>query len=580
MRILRCTVQNFRGFEELELLPRGHVLLVGEPRSGRSDLLSALGKVFEVEQTRLDELDFHGRDLSRDIEIEVTVGDLDVGLQQRFMDQLEFWDVAQRALIPEVDDPTALPAGAQAILRLAFRGRWDSVEERSTQVVYWAKSSDPTNDTLRRVSREDRAAFPFHRLLPGRPLNLAPRGLLRSALGATEAEALGDALREMADGIEDLSANLSESDPVVNALGATVDVLRPYVGVDAPVADVVRFLPDDGSLAALLRALQPAFDLADGAEHLPLPRHGSTTTAQVSTAEAISTATPAHAVVVVDDYGDTLDASSAQRLAALLRRASGQVWLSTRRPETARSFDTNELIRLTASRPLIGQTRRAWYGSEPSTKSERLAARELHRVVLPAMTARALIVVEGQHDAVAYDVLAERLDLESGVTPPEAYGIRVIEPGPQGGIDAVVRISELGRSLGFRTIALVDYDHDAAKAASRLAALLAAADAVVRLPHGHSIELALLNGVPDAEIITTLTELSGIYSLPLPTGWQSLTGTNLADEAVKALKSNGGLHGPFVRSLPTTVPPLATAALASAIACARGVTTDAHVQLA
>ena len=578
MRIVRCNVKNFRGFDHVDVLPRGHVLLVGEPRSGRSDLLGALCKVFEGDQTRLDELDFHGRDLTRDIEIEVTLGALDALLQQRFLDQLEFWDVSQGALIPNVDDPSVIPPDAEPVLRLAFRGRWDSVEERPTQTVYWVKSSDPSSDTLRRVAREDRSVFPFHRLVPGRPLNLAPRGLLRSAVGASDAEELGEALRRMADGIEKLSAELSQSDPVVHALAATVDVLRPYVGIDGPVADVVRFLPDDGSLAALLRALQPAFDLADGAEHLPLTRHGSTTSAQVSTAEAIATATPAHAIVVVDDYGDTLDASSAQRLAALLRRASGQVWLSTRRPETARSFETKELIRLTASRPVIAPQRRAWYGSEPSTKSERLAARELHRLVLPAMTARALIVVEGQHDAAAYDVLAERLDVEAGVLPPEAYGVRIVEPGPQGGIDAVVRIAELGRSLGFRTVALVDYDHDAASAASRLAALAAAADAVVRLPYGHAIELAILNGVPDSEIVTTLTELSSAFSLPLPTGWQSLTGAALAGEAAKALKSNGGLHGQFLRTLPTTFPRLATDALAAAIGCARGVITDAHVQ--
>lgn len=69
MRIPHCTVKNFRGSEELDVLPRGHVLLVGEPRSGRSDLLAAVCKVFEGDQTRLDELDFHGRDLSRDIEV-------------------------------------------------------------------------------------------------------------------------------------------------------------------------------------------------------------------------------------------------------------------------------------------------------------------------------------------------------------------------------------------------------------------------------------------------------------------------------------------------------------------------------
>lgn len=579
VRILRLRISGFRGCDHLEVLPRGHVLLVGEPRSGRSDLLSALCKVFERDQTRLDELDFHGRDLSRAIDIEVTLGGLDASLQQRFLDELELWDLQERVLIGELDDPEAMPPSTEVVLRLAYLGQWDDVDERAVQTVYWAKSSDPSTGTLHRVSREDRAAFPFHRLVPGRPLNLAPRGLLRSALGASEAEALGDALRVMADGIEELSAELSQSAPVVSALEATVDVMRPYVGVDAPVSDVVRFLPDDGSLAALLRALQPAFDLDDGAGHLPLPRHGSTTSAQLSSAEAIATATPAHAVVVVDDYGDTLDASTSQRLAALLRRASGQAWLSTRRPETARSFEPTELIRLTASRPAAPVGRRVWYGSEPTTKSERLAARELHRLVLPAMTARALIVVEGQHDAAAYDVLTERLDVEGGVLPPEAFGVRIIEPGPQGGIDAVVRIAELGRSLGFRTVALVDYDHDAVQAAARLAALMAAADSVVRLPHGYAIERAITDGLPDVDIVAALTDLSSAYSMPLPTGWQSLTGTSLAGEAIKALKSNGGLHAPFLRTLPKALPPVATEAMARSLDCARGLIQDAHVQL-
>jgi hypothetical protein len=196
------------------------------------------------------------------------------------------------------------------------------------------------------------------------------------------------------------------------------------------------------------------------------------------------------------------------------------------------------------------------------------------------MTARALIVVEGQHDAVAYDVLAERLDTEAGVLPPEAFGVRLIEPGPQGGIDAVVRIAELGRSLGFRTIALVDYDHDAAKAAARLASLMAAADSVVRLPHGYAIERAIVAELPDADIVAALTDLSSVYSMPLPTGWQSLTGAPLAYETVRALKSNGGLHAPFLRTLPNALPPLATEALARALDCARGLIQDAHVQLA
>jgi putative ATP-dependent endonuclease of OLD family len=356
LRILRCTIQNFRGFDAIDVVPRGHVLLVGEPRAGRSDLLAALGKVFEVDATRLDELDFHLKDTTQDIGIEVTIGDLDEPLQQRFLDQLEFWDPDSSTLLQGVEDPAAIPAGATSVIRLGYRGRWDDADERGTQYVYWPKLSTPEIDDLRRVTREDRASLPFHRFVSGRPLNLAPRGLLRSALNETEAEALGEALQGMRDGIDHLSAELSLADPVVGALSATFDILRPYFGIDEPVQDIVRFLPDEGSLSGLLRALAPALDLGEEVGHLPLSRHGLTTHSQVASAEAIATASHHRSVVVVDDFGDALDASSAERLAALLRGQAGQVWLSTRRAETARSFDVTELVRLTRS--LAGVTLR------------------------------------------------------------------------------------------------------------------------------------------------------------------------------------------------------------------------------
>ncbi|MHB8431625.1 MAG: OLD family protein [Acidimicrobiales bacterium] len=580
MRILRCTIQNFRGFDAIDVIPRGHVLLVGEPRAGRSDLLAALGKVFEVDATRLDELDFHLKDTTQDIGIEVTIGDLDELLEQRFLDQLEFWNPESTTLLQGVEDPAAIPAGATSVIRLAYRGRWDDADERGAQYVYWPKFSTPEIDDLRRVTREDRAWLPFHRFASGRPLNLAPRGLLRSALDQTEAEALGEALQGMRDGIDHLSAELSLADPVIGALSATFEVLRPYFGIDDPVQDIVRFLPDEGSLSGLLRALAPALDLGEGFGHLPLSRHGSTTHSQVASAEAIATASHHRSVVVVDDFGDALDASSAERLAALLRDQAGQVWLSTRRAETARSFEVTELVRLTRSLPGVTPRRAAHRGVEPASRAERVAARELHRQILPAMTARALIVTEGPHDTAAYGALAERLELEADVAPPQAYGVRLVDAGStSGGIDQVARVARLAHNLGFRVVAMIDYDRNEGQAAAQLAEIQAASDAVVRMPKGRAVERALLEGIPDDEIVAAITTLNQTYSLSLPPDWQTLTGGELAKEAISVLKSNGGLHAQFLYALPTALPPLATAALRAATDCARAIAHDAMVQL-
>lgn len=580
MRVLRCRVASFRGFERTEIVTRGHVLLVGEPRAGRSDLLAALGKVFEVDASRVDEFDFHNSDLSKDVEIEVIVADLGGTLEQRFLDQLEFWDPSTATLIDSVDDPGALPGDPASVLRLAYRARWDRHEERADQTVYWPKASDPNTDDLRRITRDDRAAFPFLRLAAGRPLSLAARGLLRSSLATGDADAIAGALTEMTEGIEGLTARLTALDAVEAALETVLAMLRPYAGVDTPVEEMVRFLPEDGSLSSLLRSLSPAIDLGDEVGRLPLARHGSTTLAQVMTAEVIAAAAQSDAVVAIDDFGDGLDAASAQRLASLLRQKAGQVWLSTRRPEAARAFDSEELVRLTRAQPTGSQGRAVHYGRVPGSRAERVAMRELHRQILPAMTARALLVGEGPHDSAAYGALAERLDVEHGVFPPEAYGIRIIDAGStDGGIDKVAHVAELARSFGFRVVALTDYDRDEAAAASRLAALQAAADAVVRLPKGHAIESALLDSVPDAEIVAALRDLSQTYSLPLLAGWETLTPAEMKEPAMKALKSNNGLHAPFVRALPGTLPPLACQVLIAAIECGRGVRADAHVQL-
>ncbi len=195
------------------------------------------------------------------------------------------------------------------------------------------------------------------------------------------------------------------------------------------------------------------------------------------------------------------------------------------------------------------------------------------------MTAHAVIVVEGPHDLSAYSALVDRLSDDPTVVPA-ANGARLIDAGgDNGGIDKVARVCALTKQLGFWVVALVDFDNDLMVAADRLAKLVAAADHVVRLPHKHAIEQAVLD-CSDATVVAALEEMNGTFSLPLPAGWQTLTGGSLQDAAVKVLKSNSGLHAEFIQTLnDADLPPLARSALREAVACARGLTADAHVQL-
>jgi putative ATP-dependent endonuclease of OLD family len=253
--------------------------VVGEPRAGRSDLLAALKRVLDPDATKaaLEEWDFHSRDLGRDIEIEVVLGELAPDLHQRFLGELEFWDPERKLVLLGSDTTQQLAAaGAVPVLRLAYRGRWNHAEEGGEHWVAFAKSSDPDVDQFKRVPRADRAVLPFLAPNPGRSLALTAQGQFRRLLEQRGPDDLAQALRDMVAGVEDLSAKLSAAPAVVEGLEAVLAPLRRALALSAPAGDVVRFLPEGGSVSGLLRGLQPVVDLADGAGFLPLRRHGST----------------------------------------------------------------------------------------------------------------------------------------------------------------------------------------------------------------------------------------------------------------------------------------------------------------
>jgi hypothetical protein len=111
MRVLAVDYRRFRGFLNRGIRPRGHVVLVGEPRAGRSDALDGLARVLGGGGGRLpdpDELDFHDRDTSRRAEVEVVLAELGTALEQMFLDELEFWDTEEEELIEELEDPGEL----------------------------------------------------------------------------------------------------------------------------------------------------------------------------------------------------------------------------------------------------------------------------------------------------------------------------------------------------------------------------------------------------------------------------------------------------------------------------------------
>ena len=582
MQIRQVDIRHFRGFSSLHIKPSGHVLVVGEPRAGRSDLVEALTRVFDPDSTRAtltDDLDFFNRDTGTRAEVEIVLGDLGDELEQRFFDQIELWDASSQTLLPPAAPGEEAPSDCERVVRLCYRAEWQEDEQLADHWVDFPKFSDPDTGDYRRVRRIDLAALPFQRVdSSGTPLRLTSRSPFRRIVSMSEGDDFPQALDRMIEELRAGSGEFTASAQVKTALQAVFrDVAGPLGVGDTAPDDIVKFVPDGGSLPSLLRSFSPTVDLGDGAGQLPLQRHGSTSGALIAAGEALAAMHNGASVIVVDDFGEGIDAASAKFAAQALRAAASQAWVSTRRSSVAEAFRTSEIVRLTRS---ASAQRSVFQGTEPSTRAERLAARHLALQLLPAVAARALVIVEGPHDHAAYQTLATRLFEDEGVPPPGAHGVHLIHAGAAdsaGGSSAIPRLANAARALGLRVVNVIDHDGDTPQAAAELQMNLDSADAVVRLPPRVAVERALVSGLDTATLRGALIDLKRAFDLQIDI--DSAADADLPDLAVKALKSSGGLHAEFVGALPSgCIPGIARRVIETSLECALGA-KEGHQQL-
>lgn len=553
MRVVEISLRRFRGFEDLTFQPRGHVALLGEPRAGRSDLIEGLRRVLTSEAVRYtapSELDFWMLDVSARAEVEVVLGDLGSELEQDLVDHLERWD-ADAGCLAAPRPPTAPPTSGESawVVRLCYRVEWDAEHERAVHWVDFPDESDPAAGTFVPVPRR------LHDLLPvlvvgsrGRALGLAPRSDFRRLLDGNDGGTLGTAFEAFVDEVRAAGETLATDDEIKASVENVLEHLEGPLGVDPADPSVINFAPEGGSLSGLLRSLQPALNLGPPG-HLPLEHHGSTAAALVRVGEAIALLGATDGVVLVDDFGEDLDAAAARHLGSVLCQRSGQAWISTRRSSAAEALSSEEIVRLY----LDAGVRRAAQLDRPSTKAERIAARHLSLQLLPAASSRVVAIVEGPHDRAALDALARRRLQRSRRPLPAAYGITIIDAGVvdgSGGASAVARLAALAKGLGFHVIGVIDGD-PGADGATALSAARSAADRVIRLPDGFAIERALIEGLPDTVVRETLATVAASYGITPPADLATLTGPELLKAVIGVLKKSGGLHAQFVELLPT-----------------------------
>lgn len=557
MRIIRLRLSRFRGFSDLDLYPPPNVLLVGEPRAGRSTILDAIRRVLDAGSTRvrpsrwditLPSVDIEDGDTYPLTSVEATLIDLDDEIEQLLDDRLEMLD-------PTTGEPDDADTDAVLGVRLRYCLQYTPADDTLEHWVEYTRTGS-------RVPRAHRDAL--HAIVIDRaaPLQLRVEGAFRNVAASQDEERLLATLDAFEDGVREATEDLAASDAVSEALKAmTKQGAALALGVSKQqFVEGVGFAADDGSISGLLRAIQPTLSL-DDAGALPLSSHGSTTPSILAITEAITARRFEHRIVIVDDFGDSMDSSSTDFVARMLRRPGNQVWLSTRRAEAIDAFSSEEIVRLTraAGTNLI-------YRLEPRPdRSERRRRRHLAQILAPAMSARTVAFVEGPHDLEGYAALDRKALIEERKAPLSARGIQLIPAsmtGADGGNSRLIDLATLARSLGYRVRVVLDSDKPG-QDDDLIAELGELCEVVIVLPTRTAVERSLAHGVAPSALRTILGELNREHGLGLTV--DDITDDDLEKVTVKQLKQKGGLHKAFVDLLPEGEFPAIAAAVLDAL---------------
>jgi putative ATP-dependent endonuclease of OLD family len=557
LRVAKLRFQNFRGFDREDFAFDGDTVLAGEPRAGRSDVVSGMRRVLDPRSTRsrVNPLDIHrgeGTDPSELTEVEVTLLNLGAELEVLFGDYLELFS-------PDTGDIASAQTAGDAVvgLRICYRARYDSDSDTGEHWVDAVASSDPASGTFKRLSRIERESLPVLFVDSTPPLQVRSEGAFRQFAGSQDLIGLDAALEALEAGVSEATGTFSKAAPIAAAIELVLKAgAKDLLGAEGAAS--VGFAAEDGSLGALLRALQPTLDI-DTAGMLPLTSHGSSAQATFAASEAVASATlqTGDLVIIADDFGDSIDGPSAEHLALLIRKAASQFIATTRRPEVVRAFQVEHLIRLT-----ISHGKRQHHRLSSANKTGRTTRRLVIDQLISAVTSRTIVLLEGPLDAEGYGALASRLAAKYGNKKYSlaANGIRLVAPpGSDGGISRLPAIATLVSELGFHTRALVDSDKPGDSAAI-IAEINSKVEQLVVLPERTAVEAALIRGVPGDKLRESVDALLEVGMPPLPEGMDD---ADIADHLVtsKALKKQG-LHVAWVYAL-TNQPPIACRAIAA-----------------
>ncbi len=462
MKLARLRIQNFRGIREATLLFSGHVVLVGDNNVGKSTIFEAIDLALGPDRLsrhpKIDEHDFHLGDYftpadqpRREVRVEAVVTGLTEEQQNRFGDEIEWWNVTTKAFqdapIEGIDHPDV-----HASIRVAFVGYYDAEDDDFAGDTYFARGLED-GDVQRTFTKKDKqfCGFLYLRSLrtASRALSLEHGSLLDIILRLKEIRpqmwektiAELNKLPVAADPELGLSSVLNSIDSALKKYVPREWGLSPHLKVSSLTRENLR------------KVITAFIATGEGAHAAPFYRQGTGTLNMLVLAMLSQIAEDKQNVIFAMEEPETAIPPYAQkRIVHEVKKLAAQSIFSSHSPYILEEFGVEEISVL--MRGTDGILKQAGIALPASVKPKQYRQHFRTRFC-EGLLSRRIMIAEGATEAATIPSAARRLsELDPDTYSSfEALGICTVDAGGDGNI---ADLSALYASLGKTVYAVCD----------------------------------------------------------------------------------------------------------------------------
>jgi putative ATP-dependent endonuclease of OLD family len=471
MKVVRLSIQNFRGIKAAELLFNGHTLMVGSNNVGKSTLCEALDLVLGADRLNrfppIDEFDFYNAQYlapaeERDakpkpiqLRIEATLVDLTAEIDAKCGGHIEFWHTQEERLLGPGEAEAANPPHAVPCLRVETLGRYNPEEDEFEAKTFFSHSPDADAGELTSVPKPIKRLFGFLYLRAirtgSRALSLE-RGSLLDIILRTKGvrTSLWEKTISRLRGL-DIEADAGEISPVLRSVEKR---LSRYIALESP-GNATKLHVSELTREHLRKTMIFFLSLSADQAHVPFPHAGTGTinTLVLALLSFIADLKPDTVIFAMEEPEIAVPPHTQRRIANYLLTKTTQAFVTSHSPFVIERFEPSKTLLLARNGGVVTARKVSDATGLKDNDYKRFSRSGLSECML----GRAAIVVEGVTELHAMPVAARRMEEnDPHLQPLDIAGVAFFDAD---GESNMPKFGKFFKTLGLRTFAFYDLDY-------------------------------------------------------------------------------------------------------------------------